>query len=353
MIGAPVNDEDCLGAITERIRTRVADRDPELVVLAERYPTPGALIDWMRSLPQRDDDGDPEDGPKVAACDPIQRLRVPTDDPNCVERAALYIAVAELIDPTPVRALKTKHTEAGWHTLPVEDGAEVVLDPRLDAERSPSTALPPSSPTPLPSAPPPAVVLPTAPTAPVPVEIRDVIEWTAQMAEAGAPATRNGPSRVRTARNAIRRLVEAGEAPASAREVDAIGWLLALAEQTAQHYGPQAIEMVRTTARAIADLSDELLILRAQRTEPHRNLSLDIGGLHLEPPPWLSGLGRVAGRVGLDVGAAALAAKLASMGITPDIVDLVEAELNRDGLTLGPLAHPPTLAAAQARASRP
>lgn len=58
-------------------------------------------------------------------------------------------------------------------------------------------------------------------------------------------------------------------------------------------------------------------------------------------------LARIAGRVGMDVGAVALRTKLASLGIGNDMFGLVEEELNREGLTLGELAKPrhlPTIA---------
>jgi hypothetical protein len=170
------------------------------------------------------------------------------------------------------------------------------------------------------------------------VDARDAIEWTARLAEdgAGTTNTRNGASRVRKARNAVMRLVDDGVVPAPA-EVDAMGWMFALAESAAHRYGARALSMVRTTARAIADVLDEVLA-RAQR-----NIALEIGGLRLEPSPWMSSLASVAGRVGLDIGAVALRSKLASLGIGEDLVGLVEEELNRDGLTLGVFAHPPRL----------
>jgi hypothetical protein len=65
--------------------------------------------------------------------------------------------------------------------------------------------------------------------------------------------------------------------------------------------------------------------------------------MRLQPAPWVSGLARIAARIGVDVGAVALRAKLASMGIGPDMFGLVEEELNREGLTLGALAKPPRL----------
>ncbi|MCX5747978.1 MAG: hypothetical protein NT062_36415 [Proteobacteria bacterium] len=297
----------------------VANRDPVIVELAAKHETTASLIEWIRSLPQRDDDGDPNDGPKVAACSPPQRLRIPAIDANCVERAATFQAVAEFIDPKPVRQLATLGTPIGLHTFPVENGAPIILDPRvprncLDA----------------------GVAL--ARQAPVPIEARDAIEWTAQLAEAGAANVRNGPSRVRRARNAIMTLVDDGVAPADADTFDAIGWLLALAERVARRYGAQAVAIVRTTAQAIADLADESLA----RTQ--RNLALEIGGVRLAAPRWLTTFGSVAGRIGLSVGATALRSKLDTLGIGDDMVGLVENELNREGMSLGRLARPQKLA---------
>ena len=55
------------------------------------------------------------------------------------------------------------------------------------------------------------------------VEVRDAIEWTAQLAEAGAANLRNGPSRVRRARNAMMQLVDEGAAPADAETNESDG----------------------------------------------------------------------------------------------------------------------------------
>src|SRR5204863_6994110 len=54
---------------------------------------------------------------------------LPSEQPNCVERAALYLALAEMIDGEPVRRLATVNTPNGLHTFPTEDGAPVILDP--------------------------------------------------------------------------------------------------------------------------------------------------------------------------------------------------------------------------------
>jgi hypothetical protein len=84
VIGLPFNDLRCLGSITEVIAELVEHRDPVLVELAEKYPTTDALAGYIRSLPQRDDLGEKDDGPKVDECRPPQRLRIPAENPNCV-----------------------------------------------------------------------------------------------------------------------------------------------------------------------------------------------------------------------------------------------------------------------------
>jgi hypothetical protein len=315
VIGIPFNDHKCLGSITEVVAELVSNRDPVIEEIAQKYSTTASLADWIRGLPQKDDEGEKDDGPKVEECKPPQRLRLPAEDPNCVERAALYIAAAEMIDPHPVRQLATLDTPVGLHTFPVENGAPVILDPRV-----PRNALEGG--------------LYLQSQAPLTIDAHDAIEWTAQLAEAGAANFRNGPSRVRKARNAIMELVDEGTPPASAEVVEAIGWLLGLAEKVARRFGPRAISIVRTTAQAIADLADEA-IARSQR-----NLSIEIGGMRLSPAPWMSALARIAGNVGLNVGAAALRTKLATLGVGDDMVGFVEEELNREGLTLGPLAKP-------------
>src|SRR5258707_500866 len=81
----------CLGSIPEVAAELVSNGDRVLVELAAKSSTTAALADWIRSLPQRDDHGDKADGPKVDECRPPQRLRLPAPDPNCVERAALYL----------------------------------------------------------------------------------------------------------------------------------------------------------------------------------------------------------------------------------------------------------------------
>lgn len=348
MIGVPFdnNDLSCLGAISEFVADLVAKRDPVLVELARQFPNTFRLAAWIRQLPQRDDLGEPGDGPKIDACAPPQRLRIPAKDPNCVERAALYLAVAELIDPWPPRQLATLDFSWGRHTFPIENGAPIILDPSVPEEDIPSAWHARKQTEPAST----AAEAPRNAYGPLVVDVHDAIDYTTQLAEEGAYATRNGPNRVRLARNAIQSFLATGKPPADERTADAIGWTLAQAEQTARSYGGRALSIVRTTARAVSDLIDDVLAERQQRA---RNLSFGINGYNLEIPSWLSGLGSLVGRVGLDVGSVYLAPKLAALGITGKMLELVEEELNSDGLTLGPLARPGTsVASALGRLTR-
>jgi len=322
VIGLPFNDLRCLGSITEVLAELIEHRDDAIQEIAKRHPTTESLAEWIRGLPQRDDDGAEGDGPKIEACSPPQRLQIPSESPNCVERSALYLVAAEFIDPRPTRQLATLDTPIGLHTFPLENGVPVILDPRV-----PRNCL--------------DCGVALVQRAPVVVEARDAIDWTTQLAESGAANVRNGPSRVRTARNAIMQLVDEGTPPATPEIVEAMGWMLALAEKVARRFGPRALAIVRTTAQAISDLADEAI------ARQHRNMPWLLAAAELIPAEYRSALIKTAGRVGLNVGASLLRSKLASYGIGEDMVGLVEEELNREGLTLGAVARPkklPTLA---------
>jgi len=276
VIGLPFNDYQCLASITEMVSTLVEVKDPALVELAARFSTLPALVGHIRTLPQRDDDGDPSDGPRVNACVPSQRLRVPASNPNCVERAALYLGVAELIDPQPTRQLATLDTPLGLHTFPIENGAPIILDPRV-----PRGCI--------------DCGLVLHGSGPVQVDTHDAIRWTADLASAGAKQTRNGPNKVRRARNAMTRLVHDRVMP-NMTDVDAMGFMFALAEEAAQHLGTRAVLMVQTTAQAIADVTREVV------AQAQRNLAIDIAqGVKLElPTSWMRRLGQAADHVVRD-----------------------------------------------------
>jgi hypothetical protein len=259
-----------------------------------------------------------------------------------------------LLDPWPVRRLATLDFDWGRHTFPIEEGEPIVLNPRVTEEdlmpavpgRKRRIAKGPALPTE------PAPVIPvTAGTAgaadaigappaslpsgtPVAIDVNEAVEFTSQLARVGAQAVRNGPSRAYVARNAIRNLIDHGKPPADPDTVDAMGWFFATAERVAQGYGTRALTIVRTTARAISDLVDDILAGR------QRNLSFEIGGTSFQIPSWVTSAGSLLGKVGLDLGAAYVAPQLTALGITGQMVDLVEQELNAEGLTLGPIAKP-------------
>ncbi len=84
MIGLPFNDQRCLASVTEVVAELVQNEDLIITELAAKHPTTESLATYIRTLPQRDDTGDKEDGPRIDACEPPQRLRIPAEDPNCV-----------------------------------------------------------------------------------------------------------------------------------------------------------------------------------------------------------------------------------------------------------------------------
>jgi len=83
MIAPPLNDHDCLGPTTDQIVAELDAANPAIVDLAARFTTTDDLAAWFRTLPQRDDDGLPGEGPKVEACRPAQRLQFDNPAPNC------------------------------------------------------------------------------------------------------------------------------------------------------------------------------------------------------------------------------------------------------------------------------
>jgi hypothetical protein len=324
VIAEPHNDRACLDAITEEVVAMVEMRDPALVAIAEEHRTPEALVAWIRSLPQRDDTGLPCDGPKVEACRPPQRLRVPADDPNCVERSALFMGAAELIDPEPVRRLATVETPAGLHTFPTEDGEPVILDPEQSrnalraglfrARRARNGSEP-------------VALTPT-----------EAVDWIAELAAEPAARFVGGPRRVRNGHRALRAVLVGR--PLCIAEVRDVAFLLALADREAAHYGAPGRRVVHTTARAMGELDRAAARRWLEKTAP-RNAGIEIGGVRIKPNTALiAALGRVGGRLGYQVGIEALRAKLATLGIGAPFIHSIERELNREGISLGQLAAP-------------
>lgn len=334
MIAEPQNDKTCLGAITGVVAGMVEGRVSSLVELAERYPTTAALADWIRGLPQRDDLAKAGDGPTINQCVPRQRLRIPADDPNCVERAALYLGVGELIDPDPVRSLRTEDTPAGLHTFVVEDGEPVALSPEVtrNALRAAIDATRARGPT----------AAPVVDSVAIP--IAQAIDWIAALAEERGADMSGDDGMVERARNAMHAAARGAILPPSA--VREVALTLALAEREARVIGAAGVAVVQRTT--------ETLIARtvASGTTAARNLSVRIGDYTIRPD-WkrIGKVGRAAGRIGERAGWLALRSYLGTLGVHPTMLGEIERELGLEGMTLGPLAtepdpHPHSIGAA-------
>lgn len=338
MIAEPYNDATCLTAITRVIASLVEQREPALVELAERFPTTVALAAWIHTLPQRDDNGEAGDGPTVRACTPHQRLRIPADDPNCVERAALYVAVGELIDPVPVRRLRTESTPIGLHTFPMEDDEPVTLDPRVTRNALGGVVCVADVPD------------DDADPSPLAIPLARAIDWIAELAAERAAEVDDGAAMVARARVAM--LAAAQRVPLPARAIREVAVTLALAERAARAYGGEGVAIVRRTTEVLTART----VGATARTL--RNLSLRIGGYTIRPD-WdkIAKVGRVAGHVGERAGWLALRSYLGTLGVHPVMLAEIERELGAEGMTLGKLAteHDPapnTVGAAAAAAAR-
>jgi hypothetical protein len=317
MIENPINDQKCLSQVTDVVRELINMRDPVLVEIAGRFATTAELVDWIRSLPQRDDEGDPTDGPKADACMPPQRLRIPAPDPNCLERGALLLAAAELIDPVPVRRLATVDTPNGRHTFPIEDGEPVILEPTVTRN---------------------ALVGALFQLDPQPIAITpsQAADWMASIAEEPA-AARGDAHKVRNARSAMRRVM-AGK-PITRRSLDDVAYTVAVADREVRKFGTRGRALHHQTAKKLAQA---LIAQRKRERQRNAGIQLKLGGLTLKPDLELLGaLAKVGGRIGMQVGAAALQSQLAKYGVGAQILGELERELNREGVSLGALAAPP------------
>ena len=330
MIGTPHNDHECLGAVTDEVIALVNAHDPALTTLAEQFNDTDALAAWFRSLPQRDDHGAPCDGPKVMACRPPQRLRFDAPDPNCFERAARFTGAAELLDPAPVYRLATVETPSGLHTYPTRDGEPVILDPRQTRNALRAGLY---------------RACRNASAGPVAVTPTQAVDWVTELAREPAERLPNGPRRVDNGHRAIRAVLIGR--PLYMAELTDVALLLALAEREARLWGPMGLRIVHTTAHAIDRLDRLAADRRLAEQSAARNagpFSLRIGKYTVGPDiPLLGALARVGGRVAGNVGIEALKLKLASMGISPPVLNTVERELNQEGLSLGRFAAPPPM----------
>ena len=328
MLISPLNDHDCLEPITDVVRTLVTKPDAELLTLAQELGSTARAIRWLRSLPQRDDTGEPGDGPRVEACSPPQRLRIPAADPNCVERAALYCALGELLDPRPSRRLATIDTPVGRHTLPVEGDKPVVLDPRVPRNCAHAG-------------------VDVLAAKPAPTDLAGCSTWVCQVADDPMRRLPGGPRRLRNAQVA---LADAAKGmPVQPGLAEDVAMVLAMAAREAPQWGPAGIGVVERVAQAVLDLHRAVGSCGCgdqrgpePRIRPRNALELAIGRYRLRPalPQALSAALRALGVVGAEAGAAVARAKLATIGVTPGVLGVLENELNKERLTLGALSKP-------------
>ncbi len=132
----PLNDAGCLTAATGVARQLAAS--PAAVKLARELTTLGNAVRWLRSLPQRNDDGRGAGGPggnAVCYCNVPQRARGFALDPNCFERSIAFQALAAHLQPDmPVRLASIFVGGNPVHTLPYVpsprgEWVPVTLDP--------------------------------------------------------------------------------------------------------------------------------------------------------------------------------------------------------------------------------
>ena len=223
MIAEPLNDSECLGQLT-RLAAAAAERR-DVRQLVARFPDTAALAAWIRSLPQRYDAGNPEDGPRVT-CDVSQRARVMPSDPNCVERSLLYLAAAEVLDPEAVRQLATIDTGAGRHTFPIEDGRPVLLDPAMPRNALRAGVFLMTTPSTIPDEPP---------------DPRELLPWLADIA-ADQVDDERGRARVRRGRAAFDRLL--ARRPLNEGDYAAISYTLDRADEAVRHADERAMPAV-------------------------------------------------------------------------------------------------------------
>lgn len=321
MILAPLNDQTCLGSITDVVRELVTARDPQLVTLAHELRSLAGVVRWLRSLPQRDDVGALSDGPKVDACAPPQRLRLPATDPNCVERAALYLALGEFLAPELPRRLATIDTPGGRHTLPVESNKAVVLDPRVPRNCAHAG-------------------VDVAAAVPLPTDLPTSATWVSRVAAEPTRALPGGERRMRNGAMALDAVAQG--TPVPPHVADDVATVLALAAREAPQWGPAAVHVVERVARAVVELSDATRSVQTALAAPRNGMELRVGRYRLRPaiPEALRAVSRTLGVVATDAVPTLVRFQLAGLGVTPRMLDVFEAELNREGLTLGPLARP-------------
>lgn len=314
VIGEPLNDRACLGAITAHARERAGSTDVQTI--AARFSTTAELAAWIRTLPQRDDDGDPIDGPKVA-CDVPQRLRIPTTDPNCVERAAFFVAAAESIDPSMVYALATVDTENGRHTFPTAGGRPVVLDPS-----KPRNAL--AAGLDIIGGGARAVMLP----------LSYALAWALDIAEESAAGYVDGGEALNNAHATAGALMNGDEI--DRQGLAALVWVMALAEREQARWWPQRPGVVRRVVEVLAGRARGLVVDGCGCGPESGDAGELRNGWSIEwaPQRYLSAVehaARTVEPIARPLVKPALKAVLASYGVPPQLIDVGDAAIRAAG----------------------
>lgn len=246
-----------------------------------------------------------------------------------VERAGRYLGAAELIEPGPVRRLATKDTTHGLHTFPVEDGEPVVLDPRQSRNALASMLFRDSR--------------TRNGACPIAVTPMQAMEWIVRITVEPAARFANGIRRARNGHDAIRGVM--GGKPICVGDARDVAFVLALADRESRQWGHEGTQIVATAVRALDQLDRLAAISWQERTCTPRNAAeLQLGNLRIRPDfDLLASLGRIGGRIGSRAAIEAIRLKLASLGVPTPFLGSIESELNREGLSLGPLARPPAM----------
>ncbi|MFT3695822.1 MAG: hypothetical protein QM831_21985 [Kofleriaceae bacterium] len=396
MIASPVNDRTCLDAATKKICLEIERGNPALFDRAHQFTNLDDLTAWFRTLPQRDDEGDAHDGPKVHGCRPPQRLRLDASDPNCFERSLRFIGIAELIDPNHVYRLKTISTPVGLHTFPLCDGVPVVLDPEgvrntprgaessdIDTRRRRILRLLGADETkgirgdltrarrarelghdvwvngePIDE----AIATyeqtcdryqtmldeldeiddsstnePTACTrnlggTPLVFTPTQAIDWIADLARTWTEALPRMQPHINRGHRAMRAVVLL--LPIDLVDVQAIALVLALAAREARSLGLPAVKVVHSTARAIDQLAQNI-----RNANPFASLA--VGLLNdKDVQSWLGAVTRVGAHILGGAGVEVVKSQLAGLGVTQPVMSALEKDLNSEGLSLGALSKP-------------
>jgi hypothetical protein len=210
-----------------------------MIKLANAFASPTELAAFIRTQPQELDFGDPSDGPRLP-CIPSQRLRLLPAGYNCFENTELYLRLADIIDPGTPRTSCTVRIGGGYHTLPIERGRPVILDP----EPPPRNAIN-------------ALVYTCQRRAghrPSLVDARESHPW---LFETAGHAART-PVECQMVRNAAQQVNLALYGGAPMRDLQSIAEAVALAERDASMWGQEGTDALREATRNLRNLQTRI-----------------------------------------------------------------------------------------------